>query len=213
MYASKLKYEENIVTLNVGQDFKKRWLNAPEIVRQTLLEDLTRIGELLKVETDLTHWLDHDLRSQQISQLKIEQAHIALKEQLIEAARQRKQHALEQSLISKRTAQQDYIQQLQQDEIEQFQQQQLTLQTIKEKIDADIMLYSSRFDQIQTPELDQGKSNERIATRHSEQEIANVRLRLELESEQIIQQALSALKMNLQQAAQEEINFILKQLR
>lgn len=201
------------MTLNVGQDFKKRWLNAPEIVRQTLLEDLTRIGELLKVETDLAQWLDHDLRSQQVSQLKIEQAHIALKEQLIEAARQRKQHALELSLAEKRATQQAYIEQLKHDEAEQFQQQQHSLSTLKDKIDAEIIAYSNRFDQVNiTTETVGSTTTHRIETQHSEQEIANIRLRLELESEQIIQQALSALKVNLQQAAQEEINFILKKL-
>lgn len=199
------------MTLNVGQDFKKRWLNAPEIVRHTLLEDLTRIGELLKVETNLNHWLDHDLRSQQISQLKIEQAHIALKEELIEAARQRKQKALEQSLAEKRAEQQAYAEQLRQDEVEQFQQQLLDLNTLKDRIDEETTAYSNRFHKV-TVANNVTSNTPVLANSYDEEEIASIRLRLELESEQIIQQALSALKVNLQQAAQEEINFILKKI-
>ena len=202
------------MTLNVGQDFKKRWLSAPEIVRQTLLEDLTRIGELLKVETDLKQWLDHDLRSQQISQLKIEQAHIALKEELIEAARQRKQKALEQSLAEKRAEQQAYAEQLRQDEVEQFQQQLLDLNALKDRIDEETTAYSDRFNKVSLANsvISSATNTHAISTALDDEAIASIRLRLELESEQIIQQALGALKVNLQQAAQEEINFILKKL-
>ena len=208
--------EENIVALDVGQDFKSRWLNAPEIVRQTLLDDLTRIGDLLNVQTDIAHWIDQDRRAQQISQLKIEQAHADLKAELIEAARQRKQQALEQMLADKRAQQQAYAKQLQQDEVQQFQQQTLLLNTLREKIDAETQAYSQRFSKVAITTLSHEAqtmpSAQEIRFQHSEQEIANVRLRLELESEQIIQQALSDLKENLQQAAQEEIRFILDKL-
>lgn len=204
------------MALNVGQDFKSRWLNAPEIVRQTLLEDLTRIGDLLNVQTDIAHWIDQDRRAQQISQLKIEQAHADLKTELIEAARQRKQQALEQMLADKRAQQQAYATQLQQDEIQQFQQQTVLLNTLREKIDAETQAYSQRFSKVATMtfshEAHTTSPAPDIRLQHSEQEIANVRLRLELESEQIIQQALSDLKENLQQAAQEEIRFILDKL-
>lgn len=208
--------EENIVALNVGQDFKSRWLNTPEIVRQTLLEDLTRIGDLLSVQTDIAHWIDQDRRAQQISQLKIEQAHADLKAELIEAARQRKQQALEQMLADKRAQQQAYAEQLQQDEAQQFQQQTLLLNTLREKIDTETQAYSQRFEKVTMMAFGHKTHTaapvQDIHLQHSEQEIANVRLRLELESEQIIQQALSDLKENLQQAAQEEIRFILDKL-
>lgn len=202
------------MALNVGQDFKSRWLNAPEIVRQTLLEDLTRIGDLLNVQTDIAHWIDQDLRAQQIAQLKIEQAHADLKAELIEAARQRKQQALEQALADKRAEQQAYAMQLQQDEVQQFQQQQLLLNALREKIDAEATAYSSRFSKVEVQSFLSKANTEttQVHFQHSEQDQANIRLRLELESEQIIQQALSDLKVNLQQAAQEEINFILEKL-
>lgn len=41
------------MALNVGQDFKKRWLNAPEAVRQTYQEDLARICDLLLPQTSI----------------------------------------------------------------------------------------------------------------------------------------------------------------
>ena len=67
------------MALNVGQDFKKRWLDAPEAVRVTLLDELTRISDLLKPETDIHQWLDHDQRAMQIAQLNIEKAYADLK--------------------------------------------------------------------------------------------------------------------------------------
>lgn len=204
------------MALNVGQDFKTRWLNAPEIVRQTFLDDLTRIGDLLKVETDIAHWIDQDRRAQQISQLKIEQAHADLKAELIEAARQRKQLALEQSLAKKRAEQQHYANALLQDELQQFQQQTNLLETLRQQIDQASLVYSQRFDQVNVAQQSTGPATTQTSQvpqlQLSETEIANIRLRLELESEQIIQQALTALKTNLQQAAQEEINFILDKL-
>lgn len=202
------------MALNVGQDFKSRWLNAPEIVRQTLLEDLTRIGDLLNVETDIAHWIDQDRRAQQISQLKIEQAHADLKAELIEAARQRKQLALEQSLADKRAEQHAYAKQLQQDEVQQFQQQQLELTVLREKIANETLAYSNRFGKVTAPAFisDTATTPAQVHFQYAEQEIANIRLRLELEAEQIIQQALADLKDNLQQAAQEEIGFILDKL-
>ena len=133
---------------------------------------------------------------------------------MIEAARQRKQQALEQALADKRAEQQAYAMQLQQDEMQQFQQQQLLLNALREKIDAEATAYSSRFSKVEVQSFLSKANTEttQVHFQHSEQDQANIRLRLELESEQIIQQALSDLKVNLQQAAQEEINFILEKL-
>ena len=87
------------MVLNVGQDFKKRWLNTPEAVRQTFIDDLNRICDLLNPVTDVSNWLNNDQRHQQIAQLKIEQAYADVKAQLIEDARVRKQQALEKSWL------------------------------------------------------------------------------------------------------------------
>ena len=45
------------MALNVGQDFKKRWLNTPETVRQTYQEDLARICDLLLPQTQIQTWI------------------------------------------------------------------------------------------------------------------------------------------------------------
>ena len=44
------------MALNVGQDFKKRWLNTPEAIRQTYQEDLARICDLLQPQTSIQTW-------------------------------------------------------------------------------------------------------------------------------------------------------------
>ena len=49
-----------MVALNVGQDFKQRWLEAPEAVRQAYLDDLHRIFDILKPEVQLQAWIERD---------------------------------------------------------------------------------------------------------------------------------------------------------
>ena len=44
------------MTLNVGQDFKKRWLGAPEAVREAFLNDLNRISDLLNPDSNIQAW-------------------------------------------------------------------------------------------------------------------------------------------------------------
>ena len=90
------------MTLNVGSDFKQRWLTAPQAVRQTFMDDLHRICEVLQPETQLHNWIAEDQRAQQQSQEKIEQAYADLKARLIEEARQRRQLALELKLEQQR---------------------------------------------------------------------------------------------------------------
>ncbi len=86
------------MALNVGPDFKQRWLNVPEAVRQTFIDDLSRICDILKPEQE--------------SERKIEEAYAQRKAELIEAARIRRQLALEQALADKRAAEQAAIAQL-----------------------------------------------------------------------------------------------------
>ena len=47
------------MALNVGPDFKQRWLNVPEAVRQTFIDDLGRVCDAgLYTESDCagSHW-------------------------------------------------------------------------------------------------------------------------------------------------------------
>jgi len=198
------------VTLNVGQDFKKRWLNAPEVVRQTLVDDLNRICDLLNPTTDLQSWLDNDHRKMQIAQLQVDQAHAELKAQLIEAARIRKQIALEKSLTEKRAIQDAYNQNLLKDEAKQFAVQTLSLIQLKSKIDCEITQYSARFTQNPPlPSIDYANGSFKITDEHITSELETVRLRLELEAETLIEQQITLFRTKLENAAKEEIEYIL----
>ena len=86
------------MALNVGPDFKQRWLKVPEAIRQTFIDDLGRVCDVLNPSTDIQQWLVNDQQQQQVSFDKIESAYADLKAQLIEDARIRKQLALEKAL-------------------------------------------------------------------------------------------------------------------
>ncbi|OTG81150.1 hypothetical protein [Acinetobacter sp. ANC 4648] len=199
------------MALNVGQDFKKRWLDAPEAVRQSFFDDLNRICDLFNAESNLQHWLDNDLRAMQVSQLKVEQAYADLKAQLIENARIRKQLALENSLAEKRARQAAYNLQLQQDEIKQFETYNLSLIALGQKIDSETAEYCSRFHKNpEFPAIDYATGQLRVKDTEMMSELESVRLRLELEAETLIEQTLQIFREKLQTAAQEEITYILK---
>lgn len=199
------------MTLNVGQDFKKRWLNAPDAVRQTLLDDLNRICDLLKPSTEIKQWLDHDQRAMQVAQLTVEQAYAELKAQLIEAARLRKQMALEQSLADKRAAQQAYADQLQQDELQQFQNQTLALHALGLDLQQEATQYSARYHPNPATQHSSANLNTPVSPEVAAG-FATIRLRLELEAESIIEQSAQAFKEKLQSAVKDEIQYIMDQI-
>ncbi|MCG7222711.1 MULTISPECIES: hypothetical protein [unclassified Acinetobacter] len=199
-----------MVTLNVGQDFKKRWLDTPEAVRQTFVDDLNRICDLLSPKTNVQDWLSNDQRQMQVAQLQVEHAYAELKAQLIEEARIRRQLALEKSLAEKRALQHAYNLALQQDEIQQFEHQQLTLQNLRQQIDIEISEYSEKYTKNPDyPAIDYANGQFRITDAQMTSELESVRLRLELEAETLIEQSLNALRSKLQTAAKEEIEYIL----
>lgn len=198
------------MTLNVGQDFKKRWLSAPDAVRQAFLDDLHRVSDLLKPESHIQAWLDNDQRAQQVAQLKVEQAYADEKARLIEQARIRKQLALEKSLANKRAAQHAYNQQLIQDEIQKQQQQTETLTQLRDVIDQEISAYSDRYTQNPAQSMDYAKGQFLVADDQIQSELESVRLRLELEAETVIEESVAAFRARLQSAATEEIGYILK---
>ena len=200
-----------MVTLNVGQDFKKRWLSAPDAVRQAFLDDLSRIGDLLQPESNIQAWLDNDQRAQQVAQLKVEQAYADEKARLIEAARVRRQLALEKSLAEKRAQQDAYNQQLFLDEVHQFQKQTEALQLLRDEIAAESLTYSERYTQNPAiPSMDFSGAQFSVPDTEILSELESVRLRLELEAETHIEQAVNAFRAQLKAAAEEEIAYILK---
>lgn len=199
------------MTLNVGQNFKKRWLVAPDAVRQSFLDDLNRISELLQPETQFQDWLDKDQRAMQISQLKVEEAYAEEKARLIEAARVRKQLGLEKSLADKRAHQHAYNQKLLQDEANQFKKQTHALMDLSKELKVEVTQYCERYTKNpETPAIDFSRGHFLVTDTEMNSELDSVRLRLELEAETQIEQAVSAFKNKLIAAAKEEIEYILK---
>ena len=198
------------MALNVGPDFKQRWLNVPEAVRQTFIDDLGRICDVLQPENNIEQWLEKDQKQQALSFERIEAAYAERKAQLIEEARIRKQQALEQALAKKRAAQQAYAEQLKQDELRQFAEQAQTLALIRHTIDRDTLTYTSRYHK--NPESTPFNFAKGLSVPEHEMlsELESVRIRLELEAETQIEQAVSAFRAKLQAAAQEEIEYVLK---
>ena len=199
------------MTLNVGSDFKQRWLTAPQAVRQTFMDDLHRICEVLQPETQLHHWIAEDQRAQQQSHEKIEQAYAELKARLIEEARQRRQLALEKKLEQQRAEQAAYAAQLQQDEVQRFAEQTQVLELMRQSLDQEISNYTARYEQ--NPELPGVTFNQAVTAVSDDKitsELESVRLRLELEAETQIEQAVTVFRARLHAAAQEEIDYILK---
>ncbi|ENW88051.1 MULTISPECIES: hypothetical protein [Acinetobacter] len=198
------------MALNVGPDFKQRWLTAPEAVRQTFIDDLHRISEVLQPDSDLKRWVEYDQQQQQQSFQKIDQAYAELKIQLIEEARIRRQQMLEQRLAQQRADQAAYAQALYQDELQQFAAQTETLASLRTQLDQEILDYTARYQK--NPE--NGSFNfakgVRIADEQILSELDSVRVRLELEAETRIEEAVQQFRSQLQAAAQEEIEYILK---
>jgi len=200
------------VALNVGQDFKKRWLNAPEAVRQTYQEDLARICDLLLPQTSIQTWIQNEESAQQRSQQRIDQAYADLKAELLEQARIRKQLALEKALEEKRAAEAAYAAQLQADEARQFEQQTENLLALRGHIDQEIAQQTERYQtNPEQPSIDYA-CGQRIAIDDQQilSELESVRVRLELEAEGLIEQAVTVFRAKLHALAQDEIEYILK---
>lgn len=200
-----------MVALNVGQDFKQRWLNVPDAVRQTFIDDLYRVCNVLKPETNTQKWLEKDELAQKKSFEKMETAYAERKAQLIEDARLRRQHALEQSLANKRAAQKAFAESLQHDEVRQFIEQTQTLNFIRQNLERETQTYTARYHK--NPEgsaLNFAKGILSIQDNQILSELESVRLRLELEAETLIEQAVTVFRAKLHQASQEEIQYILE---
>jgi len=196
------------VALNVGQDFKKRWLNTPETVRQTYQEDLARICDLLLPQTQIQTWVHHEEKAQLRSQQRIDQAYANLKAELIEQARVRKQLALEKALEEKRTAEAAYAAQLQADELNQFEQQTENLVALRHHIDQEIAQQTERYQaNPEQPSIDYAQGQRvQIDDQQIQSELESVRVRLELEAESLIEQAVTVFRAKLHALAQDEIS-------
>lgn len=194
------------MALNVGPDFKQRWLNVPEAVRQTFIDDLARICDVLQPETSLQEWLAHDQQLQKESGRKIEEAYAQRKAELIEEARIRKQQALEKALADKRAQEQAYIEQMKLDEERKYAEQTRTLELLRDSLNAEVLNYAARFEQNRILNSAQIKIDDTEIL----SELESTRLRLELEAETAIEETLVQLRNRLRTAAREEIDYILQ---
>ena len=200
------------MALNVGHDFTQRWLQTPEVVRQTYMDDLARICDLLQPDTDLDQWIGHDEKAQLRAQHVTRLAYNELKEQLREEARQRHQMALEHALAEKRSMQQQYAQQLLEDEKNQYVEQTQWLIQQRDVIQKQTLAYTSNYHiNPQLPTVDYGNGRLFSVPDHQIQsELESVRVRLELEAESMIEQAVTVFRAKLHAIAQDEIEYILK---
>ncbi|QOW50915.1 hypothetical protein G0029_14680 [Acinetobacter sp. YH12138] len=198
------------MALNVGPDFKQRWLKVPEAIRQTFIDDLGRVCDVLNPSTDIQQWLVNDQQQQQVSFDKIESAYEDLKAQLIEDARIRKQLALEKALEEKREAEQAYAEQLRRDEELRFAAQTQALTMMQHNLDREVQHYAARYHK--NPETSLAGLSQSLSVSEGQMlsELESVRVRLELEAETQIEMAVSDFRAKLKAAAQEEIDYILE---
>jgi hypothetical protein len=198
------------MALNVGPDFKQRWLKVPEAIRQTFIDDLGRVCDVLNPSTDIQQWLVNDQQQQQVSFDKIESAYADLKAQLIEDARIRKQLALEKALEEKREAEQAYAEQLKRDEELRFAAQTQALTMMQHNLDREVQHYAARYHK--NPETGLAGLSQSLSVSEGQMlsELESVRVRLELEAETQIEMAVSDFRAKLKAAAQEEIDYILE---
>ena len=198
------------MALNVGPDFKQRWLKVPEAIRQTFIDDLGRVCDVLNPSTDIQQWLVNDQQQQQVSFDKIESAYADLKAQLIEDARIRKQLALEKALEEKREAEQAYAEQLKRDEELRFAAQTQALTMMQHNLNREVQHYAARYHK--NPETGLAGLSQSLSVSKGQMlsELESVRVRLELEAETQIEMAVSDFRAKLKTAAQEEIDYILE---
>ena len=200
-------FRRKTVALNVGPDFKQRWLNVPEAVRQVFIDDLSRVCDVLLPETKIEQWQQYDQQAQQQSFARIEDAFAVRKAELIEAARIRRQRALEKALAEKRAEEQAYFAALKADEERQFLEQTQLLNEISQHLKTDLHENLARYHK--NPPI-----GANIASSHDVvNELENVRIRLEIEAEMAIEEAVIAFRKKLKYAAHEEIEYLLAQCK
>ena len=200
------------MALNVGPDFKQRWLEAPEAVRQAYLDDLQRICDVLKPETLLDKWVVDDQQKQQKSLEKIDDAYAELKARLIEEAKIRHQEALERKLKQKRAEQEAYAKQLLIDEERRFAAETLKLEKLRYTVDHEIRQYASRY--TKNPNSVGYYLTQTLNRPEHEviDQIDSLKIRLELEADTLIEQAVTIFRAKLHTATKEEIEYLLQNL-
>ena len=120
--------------------------------------------------------------------------------------------ALEKALEEKRAAEAAYAAQLQADEERQFEQQTEHLAALRHHIDQEIADQTERYQvNPEQPSIDYAQAQHMvIKDEQIQSELESVRVRLELEAESMIEQAVTVFRAKLHAIAQDEIEYILK---
>ena len=175
-------------------------------------EIIARICDLLEPQTPIQLWVLNDEKAQLESQQNIEKAYADLKAELIEQARIRRQLALEKALADKRAKEAAYAAELQADEVRKFSEQTEALQALRSHLEQEVAEHTARYQKNpETPAIDYS-SGAKLSITDDQilSELESVRVRLELEAESLIEQAVTVFRAKLHAAAQEEIEYILK---
>jgi len=119
---------------------------------------------------------------------------------------------LEKALEEKRAAEAAYAAQLQADEARQFQQQTENLLALRGHIDQEIAQQTERYQtNPEQPSVDYARGQSVVIDdQQILSELESVRVRLELEAEGLIEQAVTVFRAKLHALAQDEIDYILK---
>ena len=113
-------------------------------------------------------------------------------------------------MADKRAAEQAAIAQLYQDEQRKFTEQTQALADINLSLETEMQHYVARYQKTPEHSFDFAQGRIQIQDHTILSELESVRLRLELEAETVIEQTINALREQMRVAAQEEIDYILK---
>lgn len=212
------------MALNVGENFKQRWLATPESVRQTYCDELKFICALLEPDTQIAKWQHQEVLLQQRNRHRVDQAYSQLKQEILaeqarlaEERKRQRQAALEQALADKRAQQQAEIAAIEAQDRLKEQQQTEYLQQFAKDLQQQVMhqtaVQIAKFDVTQVKQFnhDDQNSSATVDKFSSSPQGDDLKTRLELEAEYYIEQTLQQLREKLKAAAQEEIEIILQQ--
>lgn len=199
------------MALNVGDNFKQRWLNTPEAVRQTIRDDLLHISSLLEPETIVNQWQQQDVLLQHQHRKQTKAAYDQLKREILaertriaEEAKRQRQAELEARIEQQRELELARLAQLKAEEEQNALRELAQLKHIAVQLQHELNMPSA---------TEVVRFNTQLVHQYQQQELSldEIQVRLELESESIIDQMLSKVRIQLKQAAQEEIQLLITQ--
>lgn len=199
------------MALNVGDHFKQRWLNTPEAVRQTIRDDLSHICTLLEPETVVSQWQQQDLVLQHQHRKQTKAAYDQLKKEILaerariaEEEKRKRQAELEQRIAEQRQLELERLEQLKREEQLQRERELNQLRHIAAELKHELNMPTA---------TEIVRFNTQLATQYQQEQLSldEIQVRLELESESMIEDILNKVRLQLKQAAHEEIQLMIGQ--